>query len=87
MDEPPTQPIVGHILFASTGTTVMNQNSPVFTPAQIAGVFVQNAADNTPGTMPAGLATWNAVASFDRYTNHPSRVVNAVPVATGVQFE
>jgi hypothetical protein len=65
----------------------MNQNSPVFTPAQIADAFMQNAADNMPGTLPAGLGTWSAAASFDRYTNHPSGVVNAVPAATGVQFE
>ena len=67
-----------HILFASSGTTVMNQNSPVVTPAQIADAFVQNAADNTPGTLLAGLGTWSAVAFFDGYTNHPSGVADAV---------
>jgi len=66
------------IMFVSSTTTVMNQNSAVVTPAQIADAFIQNLADNSPGTVLAGLGTWKAVASFDGYTSHASGVADAV---------
>jgi hypothetical protein len=59
-----------HILFVTSTTIMMNQNSGVTTPAQFADAHVQDAADNTVGSLLTGLGTWKAMASFDGYATN-----------------
>jgi hypothetical protein len=66
------------IMFVTSSNTQMNQNSPTTTPAQFADAFVQDRADNSPGSILTGLGTWKAVASFDGYPqNHEGTGVAA----------